>query len=65
MMKLSDYRERLIDRMTRVYSLEHPIVFEFCEYCERLENSEENDAYLAKIVYDHESNPKYFESFLW
>ena len=50
-------RENLIDRMIRIYGFEHPIVIQFAELCERMENTEANDKALMMLVKAHEKNP--------
>jgi len=53
-------REKLIDRMIRLYGLESPIVIEFCRLCEDWESTEWNDKVLTLMVGAHEAEP-YFE----
>lgn len=50
-------RENLIDHMIRIYGFEHPIVIQFAELCERMENTEANDKALMMLVESHEENP--------
>ena len=48
-------KEKLIDRMVRIYGFENPIVIEFCRMCERGEIIEE---LLELIVELHEKCPQ-------
>lgn len=57
---MTAYRENLIDRMIAIYGFENPIVIEFAEWCERLEENEWNNKVLAILVEAHEAEP-YFE----
>lgn len=50
-------RENLIDRMIRIYGFEHPLVIQFAELCERMEDTEANDKALMMLVKAHEENP--------
>ena len=49
-------KEKLIDRMVRIYGFENPIVIEFCRMCERGEIIEE---LLELIVEAHEKCPQF------
>ncbi len=31
---MNETRERLIDRMIKIYGFEHPVVLDFCKLCE-------------------------------
>ena len=48
-------KEKLIDRMVRIYGFENPIVNEFCRMCERGEIIED---LLELIVELHEKCPQ-------
>ena len=48
-------KEKLIDRMVRIYGFENPIVIEFCRMCERGEIIED---LLELIVELHEKCPQ-------
>ena len=48
-------KEKLIDRMVRIYGFENPIVIEFCRMCERGEIIED---LLELIVEAHEKCPQ-------
>ena len=48
-------KEKLIDRMVRIYGFENPIVIEFCRMCERGEIIED---LLEMIVELHEKCPQ-------
>ena len=54
---MSEIRENYIDRMTRIYGLENPIVIEFCRLCEKWEENEWNDKVLRYLVEAHEASP--------
>ena len=54
-------REKLIDRMIRIYGFENPIVIEFCRLCEKLEDTKEKDKLLEAIVKSHEESPDFDE----
>ena len=47
-------RERLVDRMIRIYGFENKNVIEFCRWCEEWENTEAEDRLLEAIVRLHE-----------
>ena len=49
-------KEKLIDRMVRIYGFENPIVIEFCRICERGEIIED---LLELIVEAHEEYPQF------
>lgn len=55
---MSDKRERLIDRMIRIYGFEHQIVIDFCKLCESYADSEWNDQCLTTLVEAHEVCPQ-------
>lgn len=55
---MNDKRERLIDRMIKIYNPKHPIVIEFCKLCERYADSEWNDQCLTTLVEAHEADPQ-------
>ena len=52
-------REKLIDRMIRIYGFENPIVIEFCKLCEVWEDIEDRDRLLEVIVKSHEEFPQF------
>ena len=52
-------REKLIDRMIRIYGFENPIVIEFCKLCEVWGNTEDMDRLLEFIVMSHEEHPEF------
>ena len=52
-------REKLIDRMIRIYGFENPIVIWFCRLCEEWEDIEDRDRLLEVIVKAHEEYPNY------
>ena len=54
---MSKRREALVDRMIRLYGFEHPIVIQFCELCESLENCAVFDYHLGLLVKCHEEEP--------
>lgn len=55
-------RENLIDRMIRIYGFEHPIVIQFAELCERMEDTEANNNALMMLVEAHEENPVFLRN---
>ena len=54
-------RENLIERMSRIYGFEHPIVIQFAELCERIEETEANDKALMMLVEAHEESAVFEE----
>ena len=56
---MTTYREHLVDRLTRIYGLESPIVIEFCHYCERWADNEKNDTLLKYYVETNEEYPAF------
>lgn len=52
-------REKLIDRMIRIYGFENPIVIWFCRLCEEWEDIEDRDRLLEVIVKSHEEFPQF------
>lgn len=54
---MSKLREQLVDRMIAIYGMENEIVIDFCNLCERFENSEWNDKCLTIMVEAHEAAP--------
>ena len=52
-------REKLIDRMIRIYGFENPIVIRFCKLCEVWEDTECMNRLLEMIVKAHEEYPNY------
>lgn len=54
---MTNFRNRLINRMVRVYGLEHPVVFVFTKWCEEWEENGWNDKILAALVASHEDSP--------
>lgn len=51
---MNEMRERLIDRMIRIYGFEHEVVIEFAFMCEK---DYFTDRDLEVIVERHEANP--------
>lgn len=51
---MSETRERLIDRMIKVYGFEHPVVLDFCKLCE---SEWMSDQALTITVECHEEYP--------
>lgn len=49
-----ELREELITRMINIYGYEDPIVIQFCELCEKLDNTEWNNKCLTILVKAHE-----------
>lgn len=54
---MTNRRERLINRMIRIYGFENPIVTEFRRMCEEWAISEWNDQCLTTLVEAHEAHP--------
>ena len=54
---MNTMRKNLIDRMIKIYGLEHPAVIHFTELCERLEDTKGNDTILRLAVEAHEKYP--------
>lgn len=54
---MTNFRNRLIDRMVRVYGLEHPVVIVFAKWCEEWEENWWNDKILAALVASKENDP--------
>ena len=58
---MTTYRENLIDRMTRIYGLEDPIVIQFANMCEKYADNAWNDDVLRLLVEAHEKDPVFEE----
>lgn len=54
---MNELREKLIDRMIRIYGFESPIVVDFCRCCEIFPNNEAHDKTLQTLVIVHEECP--------
>ena len=54
-------REKLLDRMIRIYGFEHEIVIEFARMCEEWLPTENNDKALETLVKCHEENTVGFD----
>lgn len=54
-------REKLIDRMIRIYGFEHEIVIDFVRQCERYPKNKTYDEALSLLVDCHEEMPFGFE----
>jgi hypothetical protein len=54
-------KEKLIDRMIRIYGFEHDLVIQFAGLCERYANNATNDKMLTILVEAHEANPVFDE----
>lgn len=52
-------REKLIERMIKVYGYEHQITIDFCRLCENWENTPLNDKTLKMLVEAHEEDPQF------
>lgn len=50
-------KEKLIDRMVRIYGFENPIVIEFCRMCERGEIIED----LLELIVEAHENCRQFD----
>ena len=56
---MSTMRKNLIDRMIKIYGVEHPAVIHFTELCERWEDTEISDTILQLAVETHEEYPNF------
>ena len=54
---MSDFREKLLDRMIHIYGFEHPLVIQFAEACESYVNYPQWDRALEVLVEAHEAHP--------
>ena len=54
---MNTMRKNLIDRMIKIYGVEHPAVIHFTDLCERLEDTEINNTILRLAVEAHEKFP--------
>lgn len=54
---MNELREKLLDRMVKLYSLEDEIVIDFARLCETMGDSKYNDKCLELLVDCHESEP--------
>lgn len=50
-------REKLLDRMIKIYGFESDIVIQFAELCERCIDNAINNKMLAVLVEAHEASP--------
>lgn len=50
-------REKLVDRMIRIYGFENQIVIDFCKICETYPQTEAYDKTLRILVECHEQFP--------
>ena len=51
---MTEFREKLLDRIIRIYGFEHKVTIFFARCCE---NPNLDDEYLEHIVRDHETHP--------
>ena len=58
---MTEYREKLIDRMVAIYGLENVYVLMFCELCQCWPVGFPWDNNLLEIVEEHEDNPIFSE----
>lgn len=56
---MSDKREMLIQRIIRLYGLEHPITIQFCQLAERWADNTWNNKCLQLMVEAHEADPQF------
>lgn len=54
---MNELREKLLDRMIKLYSLEDEIVVDFARLCETMGESTYNDKGLTLLVECHETEP--------
>lgn len=55
---MNEFREKLLDRMIRIYGFEHEIVVRFARQCERFAQTEAFDKAFETIVKFHEETPQ-------
>ena len=55
---MSELREKLLDRMIRMYGMEHEIVISFAKLCETWDNGGIWDEALETLVKAHEEFPQ-------
>jgi len=55
---MNSNRQKLIDRMIRIYGFENPIVRLFVRWCEDWEENAWNDKALTLLVEAHEADPQ-------
>lgn len=55
---MNEFRNKLLDRMIRIYGFEHEIVIRFARQCERFPQTEAFDKAFETIVKFHEGTPQ-------
>jgi hypothetical protein len=56
-LKMTEFREKLLDRMIRLYGFENPMVIEFAKMCETYPQGANWDKGLKTLVECHEAMP--------
>ena len=56
---MNTMRKNLIDRMIKIYGVEHPAVIHFTGLCERWEDTKISDTILQLAVETHEEYPNF------
>ena len=54
---MTNFREKLVDRMIALYGFEHELTVNFATLCEEWEDTEQNDICLRVVVEIHEADP--------
>ena len=54
---MTNFREKLVDRMIALYGFEHKLTVNFATLCEEWEDTEQNDLCLRVVVEVHEADP--------
>ena len=55
---MNELREKLLDRMIRIYGFEHEITISFAKLCETWDNTDTYDQALETLVKAHEEFPQ-------
>lgn len=53
---MTAYRQKLLDRMIKIYGFEHPLVIDYATLCENFPQGEW-DSLLLEIAMHYERNP--------
>jgi len=54
---MTEKRQKLLDRIIRIYGYEHEITIDFAKMCENYPNGENCEKALETLVKIHESRP--------
>lgn len=55
---MTENRQKLLDRIIRIYGYEHEITITFARLCELWEDTEDKDNLLLQLVVAHEEFPQ-------